>query len=158
MGVLDCDSQAVPVTARLQPVLDLDPRMRVAMIGLRGIPHTYGGGEEFVLHVAPRLVQRGLEIIVYCRRSHFVDREKYYQGVRRVFLPAPEGKALGQFVHATLSMSDVIFRRTDVIYVHTLPSAPHTILPHLLRRKVVVNVNGLDWARAKWGSVGRAYF
>lgn len=132
--------------------------MRIAMIGLRGIPHTYGGGEEFVRHCAPRLAARGHEVIVYCRRGHYVDRSPVWEGVRRVFYPAPEHKSLGQFVHATFGVVDAAWRRPDVLYVHTLPSAPHTILPWLLRQRIVVNVNGMDWARAKWGPVGKAYF
>lgn len=132
--------------------------MRVAMIGLRGIPHTYGGGEEFALHVAPRLVARGHDVIVYCRRGHYQDRSPHWQGVRRVFYPAPEHKSLGQFVHAGFATVDATARRPDVIYVHTLPSGPHTVLPWLFRRRIVVNVNGMDWARAKWGRLGRAYF
>src|SRR5947207_2485728 len=48
--------------------------MRIAMIGLRGIPHTYGGGEEFVLHVAPLLAERGHEVIVYSRSGYYPDR------------------------------------------------------------------------------------
>ena len=132
--------------------------MRIVMIGLRGIPHTYGGGEEFVRHCAPRLAARGHEVIVYCRSGHYPDRTPEWEGVRRVFYPAPEHKSAGQFIHATFAMVDAAFRRPDVVYAHTLPSAPHTLLPWLLRCAIVVNVNGMDWARAKWGPVGRAYF
>lgn len=132
--------------------------MRVVMIGFRGLPHTYGGGEEFVTHVAPRLVKRGLDVMVYCRRGHFEDRSPEFQGVRRIFLPAPESKALGQFVHSALSVVDALRRKPDVVYVHTLPSGPHSIIPWLAGRPIVVNVNGMDWARAKWGPMGHAYF
>jgi glycosyltransferase involved in cell wall biosynthesis len=128
------------------------------MIGFRGLPHTYGGGEEFITHLAPRLVERGVEVIVYCRKAHFEDRNPIYRGVQRVFLPAPESKAGGQFVHSTLGVLDALCRKPDVVYVHTLPSGPHTIVPWLARQRVVVNVNGMDWARGKWGPVGRAYF
>lgn len=133
--------------------------MRIAMIGLRGIPHTYGGGEEFVRHVAPRLAAKGHEVIVYCRSGYYEhDRAKEWHGVRRVFYPAPEHKSLGQFVHALFGTVDATIRRPDVIYIHTLPSAPHSYLPWLLREKIVVNVNGMDWARDKWGPIGKAYF
>lgn len=132
--------------------------MRIAMIGSRGIPHTYGGGEEFVRHLAPRMVQRGHEVIVYCRSNYFKDRTPYYQGVRRIFLPTIEHKVFGQFIHAALSMVDVLFRNVDVIYVHTLPNSVHTIIPWLFRKKVVVNTDGLDWKRTKWGRLIRSYF
>jgi len=132
--------------------------MRIAMIGLRGIPHTYGGGEEFVLHVAPLLAERGHEVIVYSRSGYYPDRSPTWRGVRRIFYPAPEHKSFGQFMHAVFATVDATIRKPDVIYVHTLPSGPHTLLPWLFNRRVVVNVNGMDWARAKWGPTGRAYF
>src|SRR5689334_22449156 len=133
--------------------------MRIAMLGLRGIPHTYGGGEEFVRHVAPRLVAKGHDVTVYCRSGYYrQDRARHWQGVRRVFYPAPDHKSLGQFVHAALGTADALIRRPDVLYIHTLPSAPHSILPWLFGQRLVVNVNGMDWGRDKWGPVGKAYF
>lgn len=128
------------------------------MIGFRGIPHTYSGNEEFIVNLAPRLAARGHAITVYSRSALFPDRAPEWQGVRRVFYPTVEHKSLGQFLHASLATLDAVARAPDLIYVHALPSAPHTILPWLLRRRVVVNVDGMDWARAKWGPVGQAYF
>ena len=75
-----------------------------------------------------------------------------------MFYPAPEHKSLGQFVHSAFAVLDAAARRPDIVYVHTLPSGPHTLIPWLLRQRVVVNVDGLDWERAKWGPAGRAYF
>ena len=55
--------------------------MRIAMIGFRGIPHTYGGNEEFIRHIAPRLAERGHEIIVYCRSGYYPGRAPEWKGV-----------------------------------------------------------------------------
>jgi glycosyltransferase involved in cell wall biosynthesis len=132
--------------------------MRIAMIGFRGVPHTYGGGEELARHLAPRLAAKGHDVTVYCRSGYYRDRAPMWEGVHRRFYPAPEHKSLGQFVHAAFATVDATIRRPDVIYVHTLPSAPHSILPWLLREKIVVNVNGMDWGRDKWGPVGKTYF
>ncbi len=111
-----------------------------------------------MLNLAPRLVERGHEVTVYCRSAHFSDRSPTWRGVRRVFYPAPEHKSAGQFVHALFAAVDASVRRPDIVYVHTLPSAPHVIIPWLTRNRVVINVNGMDWARDKWGPVGKAYF
>ncbi len=128
------------------------------MIGSRGIPHTYSGNEEFFRHIAPRLAERGHDIIVYCRSGHYTDRDPYWHGVKRVFYPAPEHKSLGQFTAAAEGVLDAAVRRPDIVYVHTLPSAPFTLLPALLRQRVVVNVNGMEWGRDKWGPIGKGYF
>ncbi len=133
--------------------------LRVAMIGLRGIPHTYGGGEEFIKYLGPALVERGHDVTVFCRSGSYKkdERDPYYQGVHRVFLPTIEHKVAGQFIHASLATLKSL-RGYDVIYVHTLPSAPHTLLPWLLRKKIVINTDGLDWERSKWGKNARRYF
>jgi len=133
-------------------------KLRIAMLGARGIPHTYSGYELFLGEVGPRLVSRGHEVIVYCRRSLFHRRPKTYQGVRLVYLPNIETKVLGTPSHTMVSMFDVLFRRVDVVFVVNLVNAFHCILPRLLGKHVAINVDGLDWKRDKWGKFGKAYF
>src|ERR1700753_3931422 len=94
-----------------------DRKLRIAMVGSRGIPHTYSGYEAFIGEVAPRLVDRGHEVLVYCRSSLFKDRPKTYKGVRLIYLPSIETKTMGTFTHTLLSMCDVLFRRVDILFV-----------------------------------------
>lgn len=133
-------------------------RMRLAMIGFRGIPHSYGGNEEFIRHLGPRLAQRGHEVWVYSRSGDYPDRARTWRGVRRVFYPAPRHKWLGQLTHAALSMGDALARRPDVIFIQTLPSAPFSIAPWITGQRVVINVNGMEWGRDKWGRIAKAYY
>jgi len=132
--------------------------LKIAMLGSRGIPHTYSGYETFLGEVGPRLVGRGHEVIVYCRRSLFQDRPKTYKGVRLIYLPSIETKTMGTLTHTFVSMADVQFRGVDVIFVVNLVNAFHCILPRMLGKNVAINVDGLDWKRGKWGKLGRKYF
>jgi glycosyltransferase involved in cell wall biosynthesis len=133
-------------------------KLRIAMLGSRGIPHTYSGYELFLGEVGPRLVSRGHEVIVYCRSSLFRQCPKSYKGVQLIYLPNIETKVLGTPTHTLVSMCDVLFRRADVIFVVNLVNGFHCILPRLLGKNVAINVDGLDWKRDKWGRVGKAYF
>lgn len=133
-------------------------RLRIAMLGSRGIPHTYSGYETFVGEVAPRLVQRGHQAIVYCRSSLFRDRPRYYKGVRLIYLPSIETKTMGTLTHTLVSMLDVLFRSVDVIFVVNVANAFHCTVPRLLGKNVAINVDGLEWKRGKWGRLGRKYF
>lgn len=136
--------------------------MKIAIVGVRGIPHTYGGGDEFVRYFAPRLAEKGHKVIVYCWKNMFTDREKYYQGVERIFLQTINHKALGQLFHSFFCVIDILFRKVDIAYIHTLPSGPHTLILWLFKRalglKIVVNTDGFDWLRDKWGTIGKLYF
>jgi len=44
------------------------------------------------------------------------------------------------------------------VFIQSLPSAPFSVLPRLARQRVVINVNGMEWGRDKWGIVGKSYF
>lgn len=133
-------------------------KLRIAVLGSRGIPHTYSGYETFIGEVGPRLVERGHEVIVYCRRSLFRERPKTYKGVRLIYLPGIETKTMGTLTHTLVSIGDVLFRGVDVIFMVNLVNAFHCILPTLLRKNVAINVDGLDWKRGKWGRLGKRYF
>ena len=41
--------------------------MRIAILGIRGVPANYGGFETFAEQLGMRLVQRGHEVTVYGR-------------------------------------------------------------------------------------------
>lgn len=133
-------------------------KLRIAMLGSRGIPHTYSGYEGFLGEIAPRLVERGHDVIVYCRSKLFPERPKTYKGVRLIYLPNYESKTLGTITHTALSVVDVLFRGADVVFVVGLVNVFHCIFPRLFGKKMAINVDGLDWKRGKWGGLGRKYF
>jgi glycosyltransferase involved in cell wall biosynthesis len=132
--------------------------LKIAMLGSRGIPHTYSGYEAFLGEVAPRLVDRGHEVIVYCRRSLFRERPKTYEGVRLIYLPGVETKTMGTLTHTLVSIGDVLWRGVDVIFMVNLVNAFQCILPRLIGANVAINVDGLDWKRGKWGTLGKKCF
>ncbi len=135
----------------------LQRKLRIAFCGTRGIPHCYGGAEEVMVQLAPRLAARGHDVTVYCRRGLFRERPTWYRGVRLVYLSHLETKVLGTPTHTLLSIVHVLFRRTDVIVVWNLPSAPFCIVPRLFGKRVAIMVDGMDWRRDKWGAMGKAY-
>ena len=134
------------------------PKLRIALCGGRGIPHTYGGAEAFFVELAPRLVERGHEVIVYCRRSLFKERPSHYKGVRLIYLPSIETKELGTPTHTLACMIDRIFRKVDVMLVVNVANAFHCLIPRMLGEKIAINVDGLDWKRDKWGPIAKRYF
>jgi len=132
--------------------------LRIAMLGARGIPHTYSGYEVFFRELAPRLVERGHEVLVYCRSSLFPNKPRYYKGARLIYLPSIETKNLSTPTHTAVSMLDVLFRGVDVIFVVNVANAILCGLPRLMGKTVVLNVDGVEWRRSKWNGLGRRYF
>jgi glycosyltransferase involved in cell wall biosynthesis len=51
-----------------------------------------------------------------------------------------------------------LFQRYDIVYVCNSANAPICWIPWLRRQRVVLNVDGLEWRRAKWGRLARRYY
>ena len=61
--------------------------MRIAIVGIRGVPARYGGLETCAEEVGSRLAARGHDVWCYCRRGCEDDGLEEYQGIRRIELP-----------------------------------------------------------------------
>jgi glycosyltransferase involved in cell wall biosynthesis len=133
-------------------------KLRLAIFGGRGIPSTYSGTETFFIELAPRLVERGHEVIVYCRKTLFAERPSEYKGVRLIYLPSIETKNLGTFTHTLACMVDVLRRNVDAMLVTNVANALHCAIPRLFRQNCALNVDGIEWKRGKWGTLGKSYF
>ncbi len=128
--------------------------MRVAMIGQKGIPATYGGIERHVDEIARRLVPMGIDVDVFCR-LHYTPPGTTYHGVRLLRRPSLHTKHLDAITHVTWATAEAMLRRYDVVHYHALGPAALSGLPRLTGARTVVTVHGLDWKREKWGRFAR---
>lgn len=133
--------------------------LRIALMGSRGIPASYSGFETFYEQLAVRLAARGHRVTVYNRAHHFKDqpRRSEYQGVRIVTLPSIPSKHLDTLSHATLSLLHALITRQQVFNMVIVGNSPLVFLAHLFGRKMVLNVDGADFAREKWRGFAKRY-
>lgn len=132
-------------------------RLRIGMLGTRGVPAAYGGFETAVEQVGVRLADRGHRVTVYTRGSEKHTRS--YLGMRTVHLPAVRQKQLETLSHTGLSaLHASLGGRTDVAFVFNAANSPFLPLLRARRIPVALHMDGLEWRRAKWGPRGRAYY
>jgi len=131
--------------------------LRLAILGTRGIPGGYGGFETFAEEFGARLAADGHDVVVYCRHRERGSPDSY-RGVRLVHLPAIRHKALETLSHTLLSALHASLRRYDIVYVCNSANAPICYIPWLRRQKVILNVDGLEWQRQKWGRLAKRYY
>jgi glycosyltransferase involved in cell wall biosynthesis len=132
--------------------------VKIAILGIRGIPANYGGFETFAEQLGRRLVTHGHEVTVYGRSSSVAAGLRTYLGMHIVRLPAPRSKYLETVVHSLFAAFHAAVRRYDLVYVCNSANVPAVLVLLLARKRVVLNVDGLEWQRAKWNRVGRAYY
>lgn len=133
--------------------------MHIAIVGTRGYPYVYSGYETFVSQVAPRLVERGHQVTVYCHRGLFKDRPRVVNGVRLVYVPSIDRKVLAQLSHSFLASVHVaaVLRPDVAIYVNSA-NGPFGWILKAARIRSAINVDGLEWLRPKWKGLGAKYF
>jgi len=132
--------------------------MRIAILGTRGIPASYGGFETFAEHLATRLVARGHEVTVYCRAHYVSPRQLKYHGVRLKVLPTIRHKYFDTVIHTFLSAIHAVSGRYDAALICNCANAPFSPILRLTGTPVAINVDGLEHKRKKWGRLGRRYY
>jgi glycosyltransferase involved in cell wall biosynthesis len=127
------------------------------MLGLKGIPATFGGVERHVEELSARLAARGHEVTVYCRRN-YTPGGSLHRGVRLRILPSLSTKHLDALSHTALAAADIVARPFDVVHFHSAGPALLSFLPRIASRRpcaVVATVHAMDWRRRKWGPFAR---
>lgn len=139
--------------------------MKVAMIGHKRVPSHEGGIEVVVEELATRMVQQGHSVTCYNRsgqhvsgKEHTAERRSEYKGIRIKYVPTIDVKGLAAVTSSFFACLAAALGDYDVVHIHAEGPAFFCWIPHLFRKRVVVTVHGLDWARGKWkGSMGSHY-
>jgi len=130
--------------------------MRIAILGTRGIPASYGGFETFAEELSVRLAARGYQVSVYCRSGAGLG--SVYRGVCLRHLPTIRHKYFDTLAHTFVSTLHLLAHRVDVALYCNGANAIFTALPRVCGIPVAINVDGLERKRKKWNRAAKAWY
>lgn len=130
----------------------------VAIIGTRGYPSFYGGFETAVRKLAPYLVEHEWDVTVYGRSSPSAGDPNRDPRVKVVTTGGIENKSLSTLSYGLTACLHAAWSKPDVALVMNVANG--FWLPILAMRGIptVVNVDGIEWERAKWGRFAKLVF
>lgn len=133
-------------------------KMKIAILGTRGIPNNYGGSEQNAEHLSKYFCEMGHEVVVYSPDDHPYDEQSYGPvSIRRIFCHEKWLKIVGTFLYDMLCMLDARRRDYDIILqLGNVPAAAFYFLKSS-RYILVTNMDGLEWKRGKWNRVLQAF-
>lgn len=144
-------------------LVDVQPsssrRRTVAIIGTRGYPSYYGGFETAVRRLAPYLVDQGWDVTVYGRTGSTRDDDgERDHRVTTVVTRGIESKSLSTLSYGFTSTMHAARRKPDVALLMNVANG--FWIPLLRARGIptLINVDGIEWDRAKWGRLAKAVF
>ncbi|WP_285187478.1 glycosyltransferase [Rhodococcus sp. MEB041] len=131
----------------------------VHIIGTRGYPSYYGGFETLVRRLAPYLADQGWDVTVYGRgRTADAGKADGDSRIRSIDTVGVESKSLSTLSYGLTSTAHCAYAKPDVALVMNVANG--FWLPLLRARGIptLVNVDGIEWERAKWGNAAKKLF
>lgn len=132
-------------------------RLRIAVLGTRGIPEVMGGVETHCQALYPRLVAKGHSITLFARKGYVQDTPYTYQGTRVIPLFTIQNKSFEAICHTLLGIIHITRHRGEFDLVHIHAIGPSLLIPiaRLFGLKVVMTHHGPDYDRQKWGRAAK---
>lgn len=143
----------------MNPKKQSDRSKSVAIIGTRGYPSYYGGFETAVRKLAPYMAETGWTTTVYGRPGSTLPGDPIRdERVLTVETRGLETKSLSTITYGFTAVLHACLRKPDVAIVMNVANGFWLPLLRLRGIPTVVNVDGIEWERAKWGRFAKTVF
>lgn len=131
----------------------------VSVIGTRGYPSYYGGFETATRKLAPYLAENGWDVTVYGREGSTVEDDPGRDlRVRTRKTWGLESKSLSTLSYGLSATLDAFVRKPDIALVMNVANGFWLPLLKLRGIPTLVNVDGIEWEREKWGRAAKFMF
>lgn len=130
--------------------------MKVAIIGIQGVPANYGGFETLVENIIGDNKSTDVEYTIFCSSKDYPQKITEYKGAKLKYIPLSANGAQS-IPYDMLSLLKVP-KETDIILI--LGVSGSLILPFFRifsKKKLIINIDGLEHRREKWNKISRYY-
>lgn len=131
-------------------------RTSVAIIGIRGLGVVYSGFETFVNELVRNAKKGNIHYYLFAR-SLYQKKGRKSKDYKTITLPTINNKYLETPFYALLATVKSLFIDLDSVLYLGVANTPFLFLQKLRKRKIIVNVDGVDWKRKRWPTLGKLY-
>lgn len=123
---------------------------RIAIIGTQGVPASYGGFETLVENIIGENCPSDIQYTVFCSSKDLPDLRTSYKSATLKYIPL-HANGMQSIPYDIISMIRSI-RGYDIILVLGVSGCIFLpVLKLLSKARIIVNIDGLEHRRAKWG-------
>jgi len=129
---------------------------RISIVGTVGLPACYGGFETLVENLVSEN-KDSFDITVYCSSKSYLTQKSHINGTRLVYIPF-KANGIQSIIYDICSLVHSLFKRPDTVLILGVSGCIFLpIFSVLSSSKIVTNIDGLEWKRAKWGKWTRRF-
>ncbi|QQK64610.1 glycosyltransferase family 1 protein [Cobetia sp. cqz5-12] len=132
--------------------------MRVSIVGIVGVPASYGGFETLVENLLSNGMANNNSVAVYCSSKSYTVRQKYYKGASLKYIDL-NANGISSIAYDIISIFSAIKNRSDCILILGVSGAIVLPIIRLIqpKTKIVTNIDGLEWKRDKWSRLAKSF-
>ncbi|MDF1690582.1 MAG: DUF1972 domain-containing protein [Cycloclasticus sp.] len=131
---------------------------QLILMGIRGVPAQHGGFETFAEYLCKYLIDRNWVVIVYCQEDGGGPiYESDWLGVKRIHIPVKRKGPLGTIIFDLRSVIHSL-RYKGVFLTLGYNTAIFNVLYRLFGKYNIINMDGIEWKRQKWGRLAKCWF
>lgn len=128
--------------------------INVAIVGSQGVPATYGGFESLVDNLLGDNCPKDIQYTVFCSGKDMPEKLKEYKGAKLRYIPL-KANGIQSVPYDMISMCRCL-NGYDVILVLGVSGCLFLPIFHLLKsKKLIINIDGQEYKRAKWGKFAK---
>lgn len=125
----------------------------ISVIGTVGVPACYGGFESLVENLLP---SKKISLI-YCSKQAYSEHPEYYKNTELKFIPLNANGVQSIPYDIFSILHSLLFTKNDLLVLGVSGAIALPIFKLFSNRKVVTNIDGLEWKRAKWGRFAKSF-
>jgi len=130
-------------------------KLKIAIVGTKGLPANYGGFETLAEQLTMRLFS-DFQFYVYCSKPSYNRKPKEINRVKLLYVDYKANGYQSAFydilsIHHASKFCDVIL----ILGISGCIYLP--IIKQLSTKKFIVNLDGIEWKRDKWSFVSRLF-
>ena len=130
---------------------------RVAIVGTQGVPAQYGGFETLVENLIGEFRSDKVEYTVFCSGKDYKTKMKTYKGARLKYIPLLHANGIQSVLYDIVSLIRCIKEYDTVLLLGVSGGIFIPVLRLFYNKKLIVNIDGREHTRAKWGFFARTF-
>lgn len=130
----------------------------IFILGIRGLPASHGGFETFAEYLCLYLVDKGWSVTVYCQEEGSGNvYQSEWRGIKRIHIPIKNTGPMGTIVFDFKSVFHSL-KYEGIFLTLGYNTAIFNLLHRLAGKINIINMDGIEWKRQKWGFIAKAWF
>lgn len=122
---------------------------KIAILGTVGLPSNYGGFETLTEYLTKDLGTY-FNITVFCSSSSYKTKLKTHNNAKLKYIPL-KANGIQSILYDIVSIFYALLFADTLLILGVSGCIVLPIVKLISKKKIIVNIDGLEWKRAKWG-------